>query len=1180
MSRLSRIAVLLAVSSWVLPAQGSSPLLSQYLVDEWTIVRGFPEESVLSMYRQPNGFLWLGTANGLLRFDGESFVPFYPHALKRNIRAVSMNARGQVLCAVERVGVFRVDGRELTLVWPYNIGGAPQPRFVRSFDGRLLLLSGQEIFEEARGGSFRLWMRLPEPGTTLVEAAPGRLVATGESGQVFLLQASGPIAVGHVSAKPLSAGSDREGGAWLGTTDALWHIRFPPSMGRAVPDLTRVVPSPYPLAVMTWVAGDGLWFGTPGGLYRLSGDRLEPSSTGLRQLPSNVGSVESDAEGSLWAAYGNGGLFRVWRPKFPNWGLSDGVPGLTVHAVLHDGEGGAWVGGSEGLAHIRPDGEIRLLHRTTSADSFHFLCRVGDGTLWALSSRALHKVDIRTGNVAPVPLPVQDATWNVLFQASSGEVWIGSAEGDFYRCRPGEPWSRLPIAGVPPLGVLSMLAETADGQIWLSVRNRGLYKLAGGKAVPVAAKQPESLWVHTLYGDRDGTLWLGLDGGGLGRVAGDRIQMAEVDPQWHLNSVFFLAEDLSGHLWAGLRNGLLRVDRTALNAYLDGRRTDIPMRRFDVGGALAGGNFGTALQRSHPTPASVLWLPHVRGVTKVDTGQLPETLPPPPVVIEKVVVDGVSTAFRSRTLTIAPGAQRVEIYFTAPLLSEPRRRTYRYQLVGLQENPIGPLHQNVATFTRVEPGNYEFRVWASGGDGLWGDQPAVLRMTFQPRFYQTWPFLVSCGLALLGSIYGAGALRMRRHRRVTARLEAMVAARTSELEKAREAAEAATRVKAEFLATMSHEIRTPLHGVMGTLELIGKSENEHEREEYVTTALQSGESLLQLLNGVLDLSRLEAGHSVVSASTFDLAGLVLQVVQAFRPAASLKGIELRVDVSPGVPPVMTGDPARLRQILNNLVGNAVKFTDRGSVTVSASSSRINEREHRVCIVIRDTGVGIDPARVKELFQPFSQLDTSSGRRFGGTGLGLAISHRLAEAMAGTLSVESELGKGAAFTLSLVLEEGEPVASAEHASEPALAHLEGRILLVEDNETNQFVAKRLLEKLGCSVDIADNGAEGVRRAMLRHYDVILMDFHMPEMIGPEAAKLIRGSRNPNAITPIVALTASSATGERELCAAAGMTAFLVKPYGAHELLEILTPLLAQPVAAPDVHGTEKPPVSPV
>jgi signal transduction histidine kinase/DNA-binding response OmpR family regulator len=407
-------------------------------------------------------------------------------------------------------------------------------------------------------------------------------------------------------------------------------------------------------------------------------------------------------------------------------------------------------------------------------------------------------------------------------------------------------------------------------------------------------------------------------------------------------------------------------------------------------------------------------------------------------------------------------------------------------------------------------------------------------------------------------------------------------------ERERAAAEAANQAKSTFLATMSHEIRTPLNGVLGMVEVLERQGLDKAQQRTVATMRDSAHALLRIIDDVLDFSKIEAGRLELEETGFSLSELVHSVVATFRQQTAAKGLALHLDIAPGSADALVGDPTRVRQILLNLVGNALKFTERGSIRIRVGTEPLGAGRTVLALAVTDTGIGLSPEQCAGLFQPFAQADSSTTRRFGGTGLGLSIVRRLAQLMQGDIKVESKVGVGSTFTVTLAFRAAPVDSPIRSLTQPASRPRPKRkgskrvkVLVVDDHPVNRDVLVRQLDLLGIAADAADHGAAALKAWSRGGYAAVLTDLHMPEMDGYELARRIRDAEadGRDTRTPLIAVTANALKGEEQRCLAVGMDAYITKPVGMDKLRATLERWLsvegqaARPTAAARAGQTE-------
>lgn len=520
-------------------------------------------------------------------------------------------------------------------------------------------------------------------------------------------------------------------------------------------------------------------------------------------------------------------------------------------------------------------------------------------------------------------------------------------------------------------------------------------------------------------------------------------------------------------------------------------------------------------------------------------------------------VQADSSALVKRLYHFAYNQNFITINFSVLNYSENVVYNYAYKLDGLNNDWVNVGSKYEANFTNLQPGTYVFKVRASTRDGKYVRESREVTIVIATPWWQSWWFYSACFLFVVAVVYSYNRYRTRAFLKQTKLLESQVAERTSQYKEQKEKAETGERLRQQFLANMSHEIRTPMNAVNSFVHLLMEKDPKPEQMQYLSAITKSSDLLLHIINDVLDLSKMEVGKLQLENISFSLKQVVTSVADTLSVLANEKHLQLTVSISEDVPDTIIGDPYRLSQVLLNLCGNSIKFTDKGRVTISAELSK--DDTAGIKFSISDTGIGIPPEKLRLLFKDFAQVNISDTRTHGGTGLGLSISKGLVTLMGGNISAESIPGVGSvfSFTIPLVSADVQEADVVENTARPIDGSvLNGlRILLVDDNEYNRLaVIDTLNLKANVTIDTATNGRQAIDLLQDNSYDIVLMDAQMPVMSGIEATKYIRSKFSaPKNIIPIIAMTASVQQAFIQDCLDSGMNVCVVKPFNTQTLI---------------------------
>ncbi len=1189
---------------------------------------GLSHSTIYTIRQGPMGFLWFGTQNGLNRYDGHQTLvyqhsPENPNSLRTNsVSSMEFDSHGILWVGTWGGGLNRFDPRQET--FEHFVHHADDPH---SLSSDLV----QTVFRDSRD---RIWVGTNKGGLNRFHPESGRFtrylhdparprslshnrvwsIAEDQNGRIWVATTAGlnrldeddgftrffhdpkdPTTIRDNKVRQLL--SDSDGLMWLGTEVGL--DLFDPENGRTIPYLPASTADPaalHPLQreVITCIYEDfqrQIWVGTiMHGLFRYhparSGkaayfEQFAHSPFDLKSLSQNdIRAILNDASGVYWVGTRTGGLNKLRPTKFSHHRIAGYAPTDLVHnrvnALTVDAKNQVWIGSVGGLIkwdfdegrhqfyRHRPDDPTSLCD-----DRIYTLTPDHRGFIWiGTFERGISVLNPDSGKMVLQlgrdRLPA--GTVRAILEDRQKIIWIASSGGLVRYLPKTDKLKYFPPQDKRPdaLGGTGCndIVEDEDGQLWISTVGGGLNRLN-----PYTQRfthfrhsdaRPESIsqdFVRPLFIDSQQRLWVGTYGGGL-----NRLDNLDSDPSQAVftkyrtrdglpnDNIYAIIEE-DHYIWLSTEQSVTRLDpRTgAVRNYdrydglLDSGFTAQTAARDSFGRVFFGGNNGFNAFLS----AQVVDNPNRPSLVITDFRVFNESMPlPQPIHITEAI-------------TIQHDDSVISFRFAALDFNAPEKNRYAYKLEGFDRDWVEVSNQLEATYTNLDPGAYRFMVRGANNDGVWNEAGTGLALTvIPPPWAKWWAYCIY--LAILVSVVWA----YQRHQNRKLALERMVV----------ESLQRHDRLKDEFLANTSHELRTPLNGIIGIVEsLIAGAGGDltATTRKNLEMVSASGRRLANLVNDILDFSKLRSSELPLSLQPVDLSGCVEVVLGVTKSLVGTKDLQLINAVPPDLPAVH-GDENRILQILYNLVGNAVKFTDQGFVRVSA-----HREDDRLVIDVADSGIGIAPEQQERIFESFSQADGSISREYGGTGLGLTIATSLIKLHKGRLTLVSEPGNGATFTFTLPISEtplhrekrsrvlgdewSGALADRPHLAklfEPPVNPSDGQgyhLLLVDDDPINLQVLVNHLSLQHYQIHLARNGEEAMACfEQGRHVDLVLLDVMMPKMSGYEVCRRLRKKFDANQL-PIILLTAKNQIPDLMSGFAAGASDYLYKPVTGEELL---------------------------
>lgn len=1166
------------------------PNQNEYTIDSWNSEKGLPVNGVNVLAQTPDGYLWLGTEEGLVRYNGSDFVVFN----SKNTPAFNDSFITSLYCGI--------DGH----LWIGTRTGKLIRYFAQKFsEYSIPELNNKQINSIITDEKGLIWIGGAETGLVKFD---------GEKAKVY------GIHQGLIDNHIKSLYKDTGGRLWIGTVNGLSVLNSEKFTNFTISDGLNFN---YVRSICAAPDGNGVWIGTNGNGITVA--KISPGSKKItlasfdlnRQLSNNVitslisdkesvwigmygGGVAcyhpqthllsklnskngltsdlilnlfKDKEKNIWIGSFSGGAFKLKKKSIYMLDKKMGLESEIILPVLCDSKGDIWIGTAEKGVYQYSKGKIKHFGKAEGLSS-NIILSLGEGdngVIWVgTSGGGLNKIVGNKIAVIKDPLKQRNIVSALLNDPGKG-VWVGTDGGGLNYLKNGV---LHPVFQEPEFQTQKIFCLLKQNErFWIGTDGNGLQYIEKGKHYSISERTGlKDRTVLALLPDTDGGLWIATIGSGLNYYRNGKATAINSKHGLFDEDVMQLIPDKLGYLWMGSNNGIAKISFKELKDFVNGTITSVHSKVYGVSEGMNSKECnGGTLPAGCITPDGIICFPTAKGLAMFDPKKMDIEQAHFRMKIEKVLVNNKETEI-DKPLKLSSDLNYLEIHYAAITFADPNKITYQYKLQGFDREWQSVGNRHIAYFTNLAPGRYSFKVRASESNGEWTESKDSFEFSIPRPFYRSVWFYILVGLLIILIAFGVISYRVRLQK--GKELAHLVEERTFELQQeikereklsealliSKEAAEESSELKTALLANMSHELRTPMNGILGFSEILRDNLSNENDREMAGHIYKSGERLMYTLNTVLDLAMLESGNLEIVNRNFILSDAITTIVQPYLGFLQSKNIKLELNISASLH--VNADRKIIERIVNSLVDNAIKFTKAGTISILAKDF-FRSGKRWISISVNDTGIGIPKDKYKIIFKEFRQVSEGYGRSQEGTGLGLSLGLKMARLIGGEILLSSELNKGSSFELIFPdfpqlsesdIEKKNVVNPLIDVSKTATNKLIN-VLVVEDNDVNvELILNYISDSF--NVVVARDGYAAVNMAANQFFQLILMDINLgPGMNGIEAIEEIK-KVDEYMNVPIIAVTGYSDQILHMSDHANLIDEIITKPFSKKELMDVL------------------------